>query len=520
MIESKDKLISEKEWIKHINSLKSKGKSTKAELKEKIISAVKKRIPKSKFGIFFSGGIDSSLIALICKQAKADFICYAVGLENAADIEAAKKAAKLIGVKLKFKIFDLKEAEKVIKKVTEIVGPGTQTKRSQSDSSLVMKVGVGSVVYAAAELAKKDKINVFFSGLGSEEIFAGYERHISAKDINKECWKGLKDMYQRDILRDYSISEELEINILTPFLDSDLIKTAMQIPGKEKLNKEYKKLILRKVAEELGLPKEIAWRKKKAAQYGSKFDRAILRLARRNKFKYKKEYLMRFFPLGALISSGKDSVYAMYKMIKEGYKINCLISIKSTNKDSFMFHTPGIEMVKLQSEAFGIPLLEQETKGEKEVELKDLKKAIERAKKKFGIKGITTGALYSNYQRERIEKIADSLELKVFSPLWHIDQEKEMREIINSGFKFIITKIAAEGLDKSWLGKEITSKDIDKLVKLNKKVGFNIAGEGGEFETLVIDGPIFKKGIQIEETKIKMESKICGELLIKKVKLL
>ncbi len=508
MIESKDKLIPEKEWIKHINNLKSKGKSSKKELKEKLIAAVKKRIPKSRFGIFFSGGVDSSLIALICKQLKADFICYAVGLENAADIEAAKKAAKLIGIKLKFKVFSLKEAEKIIKSTTEIVGPD------------VMKVGVGSVVYSAAQLAKKDKIKVFFSGLGSEEIFAGYERHVSVKDVNKECWKGLKDMYQRDFLRDYSIANKLKIDILTPFLDSDLIKVAMQVSGKEKLNKDYKKVVLRKISEELGLAKEIAWRKKKAAQYGSKFDRAILRLGRRQKIKYKKDYLMQFFPLGTLISSGKDSVYAMYKMIKERYKINCLISIKSINPDSFMFHTPGIELVKLQSEAFGIPLLEQTTKGEKEIELKDLKKVIQNAKKKFGIKGIVTGALYSNYQRERIEKIADSLGLKVFSPLWHMDQEKEMREILDSGFKFIITKIAAEGLDKNWLGKEINSEDIDKLVKLSEKVGFNIAGEGGEFESLMIDGPIFKKRIQIEETKIKMESSICGELLIKKVKLL
>ncbi|MBW2981838.1 diphthine--ammonia ligase [Candidatus Woesearchaeota archaeon] len=507
MIESKKELISEKEWIKHIDSLKTNKKSNKEELKKQIVNAVKKRIPKSRFGIFFSGGIDSGLIAFICKQAKADFICYAVGLENAADIEAAKKAAKLLNVNLKFKIFTLKEVEKIIKLATEIVGPD------------VMKVGVGSVVYAAAMLAKKDKISIFFSGLGSEEIFAGYERHIAAKEINKECWKGLKDMYQRDILRDFAVSDKLKINILTPFLDSDLIRTAMQIPGKEKINKQYKKLILRKVSEELGLPKEITWRKKKAAQYGSKFDRAILRLARKQKLKYKKEYLAQFFPLAALISSGKDSVYAMYKMIKQGYKIACLISIKSINPDSFMFHTSGIEMVKLQSESFNIPLIEQTTKGEKEIELEDLKKAVERAKKKYNIKGITTGALFSNYQRERIEKIADELGLKVFSPLWHMNQETLLREILNNGFKFIITKIAAEGLDKSWLGKEITEKDIDKLVQLNKKIGFNIAFEGGEAETLMISGPIFNKKIKIEKSELKIESKIVGELLIKKVKL-
>ena len=69
------------------------------------------------------------------------------------------------------------------------------------------------------------------------------------------------------------------------------------------------------------------------------------------------------------------------------------------------------------------------------------------------------------------------------------------------------------------LNRIISHEDIDNLVKLNEKVGFNIAGEGGEFESLMIDGPIFDKKIKIEKTEIKMESSICGELLIKKVKL-
>ncbi|MBW2995924.1 hypothetical protein KY332_01355 [Candidatus Woesearchaeota archaeon] len=272
-------LISEQGWKVYIDSLKSRKPATKQELKESLVSSITSRLPKKKFGIMFSGGVDSSLIALIAKQNNADFICYAVGIKGAADIEAAKKAARLLKIPLKYKIFTLKEAEKIIKKVTKIVGPDT------------MKVGVGSVVYAAATLAKKDKISCLFSGLGSEEIFAGYERHLSAADINKECWKGLKAMWKRDLTRDVALAEKLRIKIATPFLDDNLIKTAMKIDGKEKINKKYKKVILRKISQELGLPKEIAWRKKQAAQYGSKFDRAIYRLAHRNRIKFKKDYL-------------------------------------------------------------------------------------------------------------------------------------------------------------------------------------------------------------------------------------
>ena len=161
-----------------------------------------------------------------------------------------------------------------------------------------------------------------------------------------------------------------------------------------------------------------------------------------------------------------------------------------------------------------------ETKGVKEAELKDLKRTLAEAKKRYKLDGIITGALFSNYQRGRIEKICDSLSLKIFSPLWHMNQETEMREILANGFKFILTKVACYGLDKSWLGRVITEKDIDKLVELNKKLKLNIAGEGGEFETLVIDGPIFKKRIEITDSEIVEEDENTALLVVGKVKLI
>ncbi|MBD3354454.1 hypothetical protein GF361_00535 [Candidatus Woesearchaeota archaeon] len=268
-------MISEKSWKSHIEQLKAE-KPIK-DLKKAVLDSIDP--PKEKFGIAFSGGVDSSLISFICKKKKADFICYAVGIENSTDIEAAKKAAKQLKIPLKYKIFTLEEAENIIKKVIKLL-----------NTTDIVKVGVGAVDYAVYILAKEDNIEKFYTGLGSEEIFAGYERHIDAKNINKECWKGLKAMWERDLKRDLVIAEKLNIKYLTPFLDDEVIKAAMAIPGSKKIN-NYKKIPLRKLAEKLGLPKQIAWRKKQAAQYGSKFDRAILRLARKNNFKYKKEYL-------------------------------------------------------------------------------------------------------------------------------------------------------------------------------------------------------------------------------------
>ena len=220
--------------------------------------------------------------------------------------------------------------------------------------------------------------------------------------------------------------------------------------------------------------------------------------------------------LGVLFSSGKDSCYALYLMQKQKHEISCLITIKSKNKDSFMFHTPAIEITELQSQAMEIPIMFHETEGEKEEELKDLEEAIKKAKEQYHIEGIVTGALYSEYQSDRIQKIADKLGLKTFSPLWHKNQEQELRELIQNGFEFILTAVAADGLDKSWLGKIITEKDIDKLAELNNKNGMNIAGEGGETESLVLNAPFFKKRIVIEQSKIEMESSCVGRLVIEK----
>jgi diphthine-ammonia ligase len=199
--------------------------------------------------------------------------------------------------------------------------------------------------------------------------------------------------------------------------------------------------------------------------------------------------------------------------------VKCLITIKSRNKDSYMYHTPNIELASLQAEALGIPMLMHETEGEKEKELEELEKALVEAKKKFRIEGVVTGALYSNYQRERIEKICEKLGLKVFSPLWHANQELELREILQSGFKVIMTAVAAEGLDKSWLGRELSGKDVDKLVLLEKKMGLNVAGEGGEYESLVLDAPNFSKKIVIEKSRIIEENKNTAKLLIEKTRL-
>lgn len=209
--------------------------------------------------------------------------------------------------------------------------------------------------------------------------------------------------------------------------------------------------------------------------------------------------------LGILYSGGKDSTLALMKA-KEFHEIVCLISVISKNKESFMFHTPNIEITSLQAKAAELPLIKVETAGEKEKELEDLKKALTEAKSKYKIAGVVTGAVRSTYQASRIQTICNELGLWCFNPLWLIDQNKLLREVVDYKIKAIISGVFAEPLDESFLGKEITPEIVERLCKIAEKYKLNPAGEGGEIETTVIDAPVFKQKIKILKSKIDYEN--------------
>jgi ABC transporter with metal-binding/Fe-S-binding domain ATP-binding protein len=221
--------------------------------------------------------------------------------------------------------------------------------------------------------------------------------------------------------------------------------------------------------------------------------------------------------LGALFSGGKDSTFAIFKA-REQHEVVCLISMISENPESYMFHTPNISLVRLQAEALGLPLVQAETKGEKEKELKDLKRTISVAKNEFSLEGIVTGAVASQYQYERIGKICKELGLECVNPLWKRDQVELLEELVKSGFKVIISGVFAYPLGKDWLGREMNMKMIAELAKLQEKYRISPSGEGGEIETTVLDCPLFRKRIRILEAE-KVWKGDSGIFRIKKAEL-
>lgn len=201
--------------------------------------------------------------------------------------------------------------------------------------------------------------------------------------------------------------------------------------------------------------------------------------------------------VGILFSGGKDSTYSAWLAKKSGHELACLITLYSKNPDSYMFHTPSIKKTEKQAEVMGLPLIARKTKGIKEKELKDLEKAIKEARKEYGIKGIVTGAVESVYQASRVQSICDHLGLECFNPLWQRNQVELLRDLLREKFRVVITGVSAYPLNGSWLGREINEDFIRDIQALNERYEINPAGEGGEFESFVIECPLFKKPLKV-----------------------
>ncbi len=220
---------------------------------------------------------------------------------------------------------------------------------------------------------------------------------------------------------------------------------------------------------------------------------------------------MKKLKTAVLFSGGKDSCLALYYALKFS-DMKCLISLISKNPESYMFHTPNIKFTEIQAKVIGLPIIQQKTKGEKELELKDLEKAIKKAKSKYKIKGIVTGAIESVYQASRIQKICKKLKIECFNPIWQKDQFELLEEIVKLKFDVIVVGVFAQDLE-NFLGRKIDKSYIEDIKKIHAKHKINPAGEGGEFETFVVNAPFFKKKLKIEKSHVKKD-KEGGRVLV------
>jgi len=206
--------------------------------------------------------------------------------------------------------------------------------------------------------------------------------------------------------------------------------------------------------------------------------------------------------LAALYSGGKDSTLAMYVAEQMGHTVEYIVNIISRSDDSMIFHVPNADMVPLLSRSMKKRLVTATTGGNEKEDMEALRTALSGLE----IDGVVTGTVWSDYQWDRMNMICDDLGLFCFSPLWRKDQDMIMNELIDSEISAIIVGVYADGLDDSWLGKNVTSS-YNELKKVRAKNKISIIGEGGEFETLTIDSPLQSSKLKIIKTKKRWDGR-------------
>ncbi|MFC3478493.1 diphthine--ammonia ligase [Halobacterium litoreum] len=212
----------------------------------------------------------------------------------------------------------------------------------------------------------------------------------------------------------------------------------------------------------------------------------------------------------SLFSGGKDSSWALYRAIEEGLDVGRLLTVHPEG-DSYMYHVPATRLAELAAESVGIPLVDVEpgdfdaesatdASAQGDTELEPMEAALDSLAGDLdgGLAGVTAGAVESEFQTNRIEAMCDRLDCEVFAPLWQRDPRELADEMLDAGFEIRIIQVAAYGLDESWLGRTLDRDALRELEALNDEYGVHILGEGGEFETLVTDGPHMARPIELD----------------------
>jgi len=202
--------------------------------------------------------------------------------------------------------------------------------------------------------------------------------------------------------------------------------------------------------------------------------------------------------VAVLFSGGKDSAYAIWVGEHQGWEVS-LVTVRPRSDDSRMFHYPNVEWTHLQAEAMGLSHEIVPTTGMDE--MADLQHTLAKMKSRGEISGLAAGAVASDYQKTRFDNMCDAIGLKSYAPLWHRRPRLLVEDLRRSGFRIIITAVAAMGLDESWLGRELTEQEWSNLDQLSKIHGIHLTGEGGEYESFVLDAPHFSKTIEIEKSR-------------------
>ncbi len=258
--------------------------SPAVELREALVEAVKKRAAfAERFGILYSGGIDSAVITKIALDLGYKPRLYMVGTEGSLDEQRSREAEELFGLEVIFREVSLHEVKEALPQVVQTIGTAEP-----------LQVSIALPLYFATEKAGKKGERYILTGQGGDELFGGYYRYLSftPEKLQEELLRDLLNLHSENLERDYSIAARNQMEILSPYLDKRVIRIAISLSPEMKVYQGRRKVVLREVAELLGLPESIVEREKKAMQYSSGINKILEKIAGRKKREYLKKYLM------------------------------------------------------------------------------------------------------------------------------------------------------------------------------------------------------------------------------------
>jgi len=240
------------------------GKSVLRGLENVLDYAVKLRSAQ-RTGILFSGGLDSTLIAYLASR-HSEIVLYTAGTEDSPDLEWARKVADHFGWELRERVFTLDDVREAVKRVVFAI-----------EEPSPMNLAIGLPLYFATELAGRDGVRVLLSGQGADELFGGYAKYLERPEL---MWEDLLNMAERNLARDDKIAMLNGVEGRFPFLSLPVVALALRTPPELKVSGGERKVVLRRLALRLGIPEWIANREKKAAQYGSRAQKLLEKLAK------------------------------------------------------------------------------------------------------------------------------------------------------------------------------------------------------------------------------------------------
>jgi len=251
--------------------------------KKALVEAMEKRTQDfQEIGVIFSGGIDSVLIAYLAAKMVPKVVCYTCGVKGSSDIAYARRIADRLNLELKVAELGQGEVEKLIPEVIRVI-----------EDANAGQVEVALPVYGAVRLARQDGIRVMLTGQGADELFGGYSWYANVAEkegyrkLRRHMIEDLLLLYKETLEREDKITMAHSIELREPFLDPEVIRVALEIDlhlnvkgGLDTLGKH----VHRRLAQSLGIPKDIAYRVKEAAQHGSGIHDVVDAIARMRGF--------------------------------------------------------------------------------------------------------------------------------------------------------------------------------------------------------------------------------------------